>query len=89
MIFHTSPGIYQNKLDNILEHDLNNIYIFTDDSKQNDKAAYVAILNKTNVRKSLPKESSIFTWPSLQRSKTSPMSVLDMTLNKLMVRLKN
>ena len=32
-----------------------------DDSKNNDKTAYAAVLNKTIVKKALPTKSSIFT----------------------------
>ena len=56
---------YQDKFHNILEHYLNYLYTLTDDSKDNDKTVWTAILDKTIIRKALPKENSIFTAEAL------------------------
>jgi len=56
----THPSTYQDKFHNILERYPNHLHIFTDGSKDNDKTACAAILNKKIVRKALPNESSIF-----------------------------
>lgn len=55
---HSSTDPY--KYNNILEHQPNHLYIFTDGSKKNDRTGCAAILNKKIRRKPLPKESSIF-----------------------------
>ena len=57
----THPITYQEKFHNILQHHPNHLYVFTDDSKDNDKMACAAVLNKTIVKKALPMKSSIFT----------------------------
>ena len=55
------PSTYLDKLHNILKYHPNDLKIFRDGSKNNNKTVYTAILNKTIMRKSLPKQSSIFT----------------------------
>ena len=57
----THPITYQKKFHNILQHHPNHLYVFTDGSKNHDKTACTAVLNKTIVKKALPKKSSIFT----------------------------
>ena len=54
------PSTYQDNFHNIPEHHNNHFYIFTDGSKNNNKTACVAILNKKFTRKALPKESFLF-----------------------------
>ena len=46
---------------NILEHHPDHLYVFTDDSKDNDKTVCAAVLNKTIMEKALPTKSFIFT----------------------------
>ena len=57
----TYPSTYQEKLNNILQQNPNYLYIFTDGSKDNNKTACTAVLNKIIHKKALPIESSIFT----------------------------
>ena len=57
----THPSTYQEKFHNILQHHPNHLYIFMDDSKDNDKMACAAVLDKTIIKKAVPMESSIFT----------------------------
>ena len=57
----THPVTYQGKFRNILQHHLDQLYVFTDDSKDNDKTACAAALNKAIIKKALPTENSIFT----------------------------
>ena len=57
----THPSTYQEKFHNILQHRPDNLSVFTDGSKDNNKTACAAILNKTILKKALPMESSIFT----------------------------
>ena len=57
----THPSTYIEKFHTILLHHPDHQYIFTDGSKDNNKTAYAAVLNKTILKKGLPKESSIFT----------------------------
>ena len=57
----THPNTYQEKFYNILQHHPDHLYVFTDGSKDNDRAACAAVLNKTVLKKALPRESSIFT----------------------------
>ena len=57
----THPRTYQEKFHNILQHYPDHLYVFTDGSKDNAKAACAAVLNKTVPKKALPMESSIFT----------------------------
>ena len=49
------------KFYNILQHHPDHLYVFTDGSKDNGRAVYAAVLNKTVLKKALPRESSIFT----------------------------
>ena len=44
----THPSSIYDKFHNILEHHTKQLFIFTDSPKENDKTAYVAILNKKN-----------------------------------------
>ena len=55
----THPSTYQ-KFRNILQQHPDYIYVFTDGSKDNDKTACAAILNKKIIKKVLPMENSIF-----------------------------
>ena len=57
----THPSTYQEKFHNILQHHPDHLNIFTDGSKDNNKTACAAVLNKTVLKKALPMESSIFT----------------------------
>ena len=57
----THPSTYQEKFYNILQHHPDPLYVFTDGSKDNGRAAYAAVLNKTVLKKALSRESSIFT----------------------------
>ena len=57
----THPTTYQEKFHNILQHHPDHLYVFMDGSKDNNKTACVAVLNKTILKKALPMESSIFT----------------------------
>ena len=57
----THPSTYIEKFHTILLHHPDHQYIFTDGSKDNNKTACAAVLNKTILKKGLPKESSIFT----------------------------
>ena len=52
------PITFQKKFLNILHYHTDNLYVFTDDSKDNDKTA---VLNKTIIKKTLPTKCSIFT----------------------------
>ena len=45
----------------ILQHHPDHLYVFMDGSKDNGWAACAAVLNKTVLKKALPRESSIFT----------------------------
>ena len=54
------PITYQEKFHNILQHHPDHLYVFTDCSKDNDKTASTAVLNKTIIKKALPTESSNF-----------------------------
>ena len=55
------PSTYQEKFLNILQHHPDHLYVFMDGSKDNGRAACAAVLNKTVLKKALPRESSIFT----------------------------
>ena len=57
----THPSTYQEKFHNILEHHSDHLYVFRHGSKDTDKTACVAVLNKTILKKSLPIENSFFT----------------------------
>ena len=57
----THPSTYQEKFYNILPHHPDHLYVFTNGSKDNGRAACAAVLNKTVLKKVLPRESSIFT----------------------------
>ena len=57
----THPSTYQEKFYNILQHHPDHLYVSTDGSKDNGRAACMAVLNKTVLKKTLPRESSIFT----------------------------
>ena len=57
----THPSTYQEKFYNILQHHPDHLYVFTDGSKDNGRAACTAVLNKTVLKKAPPRESSIFT----------------------------
>ena len=59
------PRTYQEKFHNILRRHSDHLYVFTDGSKDNDKTACAAVLNKTITKKALPTESSIFTTEAL------------------------
>ena len=52
----THPSIYQEKFRNILPHHPDHLYVFTDGSKDNDQTACAAVLNKTIIKKTLPKQ---------------------------------
>ena len=68
----THPSTYQEKFNNILQHHPNHLYVFMDGSKDNNKAACAAVLNKTILKKALLMESSIF---------TAEASAIDLALN--------
>ena len=55
------PSTYQEKFYNIHQHHPDHLYVFTNGSKDNGRAACVAVLNKTVLKKALPRESFIFT----------------------------
>ena len=55
------PITYQEKFHHILQHRPDLLHVFTDGSKDNDKTARAAVLNKTIIEKALPTETSIFT----------------------------
>ena len=57
----THPSTYQEKFYNILQHHPDHLYVFTGESKDNCRTACTAVLNKTVLKKALPKESSLFT----------------------------
>ena len=57
----THSSTYQEKFHNILQYHPDHLYVFTDGSKDNGRAACVAFFNKTVLQKALPKKSSIFT----------------------------
>ena len=57
----THPCTYQEEFYNIPQHHPDHLYVFTDGSKDNGRAACAAVLNKTVLKKALPRESSIFT----------------------------
>ena len=57
----THSCTYQEKFHNILQFHPNHLYVFMDGSKDNNKKACTAVLNKTINKKALPTESSIFT----------------------------
>ena len=57
----TNPSTYQEKFYNIFQHHTDHLYVFTDGSKDNGRAAWAAVLNKTVLKKALPRESFIFT----------------------------
>ena len=57
----THPNSFQQNFHNILQRHPGHLYVFTNDSKENDKTAYAAVLDKTIIKKALPTESSIFT----------------------------
>ena len=57
----THTSTYQEKFYNILQHQPDHLYVFTDGSKENGRAACAAVLSKTVLKKALPRESSIFT----------------------------
>ena len=56
----THPSTYQEKFHDILQHHPDHLYVFMDDSKDNNKTVCAAVLNKTILKKALPMESSIF-----------------------------
>ena len=68
----THSSTYQEKFYNILQHHPDHLYVFTDGSKNNGWAACAAVLNKTVLKKALPRESSIF---------TADAHAIDLTLN--------
>ena len=57
----THPSSYLEKFHSILLHHPDHQYIFTNGSKDNNKTACAAVLNKTIHKKALPMKSSIFT----------------------------
>ncbi len=57
----THPFTYQEKHQNILQQHPYYLCIYTDGSKDNNKTACAAVLNKIIKTKALPMESSIFT----------------------------
>ena len=57
----THLSTYIEKFHTILLHHPDHQYIFTDGSKDSNKTACAVVLNKTVLKKGLPKESSIFT----------------------------
>ena len=54
------PITCQEKFHNILQHHPDQLYVIMGGSKDNDKTACAAVLNKTIIKKALPMESSIF-----------------------------
>ena len=58
---HPQPSTYQEKFQNILQHHSDHLDVFMNVSKNNDKMACSAVLNKIIIKKALPTESSIFT----------------------------
>ena len=52
----THPSTYQEKFYNILQHHPDQLYAFTDESKDNGRAACAAILDKTVLKKALPSQ---------------------------------
>ena len=54
----THPSTYQEKFHNILRHHPDHLYVFTDGSKDNNKTACSAVLNKTIFKK-------LFQWKAL------------------------
>ena len=67
----THRSTYIGKFHTILLYHLDHQYIFTDGSKDNNKIACAAVINKTILKKGLPKESSIFL-----RQKSVPLTLL-------------
>ena len=57
----THSSTYQEKFHNILQHHSDHLYIFTDGSKENNKTACAAVLNKTILRAFHWKSFLIFT----------------------------
>ena len=57
----THPLIYQEKLHNIQDKLPNYLHIYTDGSKDNYGTGCRAVINNKTMKKSLPKEASIFT----------------------------
>ena len=57
----THPITYQEKFHHILQHHPDHRYVFTGGSKDNDKTACAAVLDKTIIKKALPTKSAIFT----------------------------
>ena len=57
----THPFTYQEKHQNILQQHPDYLCIYTDGSKDNNKTACAAVINKIIKTKALPMESSIFT----------------------------
>ena len=55
------PSTYLDKFQTILLHHLDHRYIFTDGSKDSNKTACTAVLNKTIHKKALPMKSPIIT----------------------------
>ena len=49
----THPITYQEKFHNIIQHHSDHLLVFTDGSKDNDKTAGAAVLNKTIIKKAL------------------------------------
>ena len=56
----THPSTYQEKFYNILHHHPDHLYVFTDGSKDNVRAACSAVLNQTVLKKALLREKSIY-----------------------------
>ena len=56
----TNPFTYREKHQNILQQHPDYLYIYTNGSKDNNKTACAAVLNKIIKTKDLPMESSIF-----------------------------
>ena len=61
----THPSTYQEKFYNILQHHPDHLYVFTDRSKDNGRAACAAVLNKTVLRAFPWKSFLIFTVEAL------------------------
>ena len=57
----THLSTYQEKFHNIFQLYPDHLHVFTDNSRDNDKTACTAVLNKTIIKKPLLTESSIFT----------------------------
>ena len=53
----THSSTYPEKFYNILQHHPNHLYVFTDGSKDNGRAACVAVLNKRALKKALRSKS--------------------------------